>query len=92
MDNIDGLIINAAAYTHTSVALLDALRASGLPAIEVHLSNIHRREDFRRHSYISMAAVGMICGLGPLGYELALDALAARLNASGEATPKGQRQ
>jgi 3-dehydroquinate dehydratase-2 len=76
-----GLVVNAGAYTHTSLALHDALRASGLPAIEVHLSNIHQREDFRRHSYVALAAVGMICGLGPLGYELALRALAARLGA-----------
>lgn len=91
-DTHQGLIVNAGAYTHTSVALLDALRASGLPAIEVHLSNIHRREDFRRHSYVSMAAVGMICGFGPLGYELALEALAARLGPAANATATGQRQ
>ncbi|MEX2631043.1 MAG: type II 3-dehydroquinate dehydratase [Tistlia sp.] len=75
------LVVNAGAYTHTSLALHDALRACALPAIEVHLSNIHQREDFRRHSYVALAAVGMICGLGPLGYELALRALAARLGA-----------
>ena len=71
-----GILINAGAYTHTSVALLDALLAAGKPVIEVHLSNIFRREDFRHHSYISRAARGVICGLGPQGYLLALDAMA----------------
>lgn len=71
----DGLILNAAAYTHTSVAILDALSAVGLPTVEVHLSNIHQREAFRHHSYVSRAAVGMICGFGSHGYVLALDAL-----------------
>ena len=73
------LIVNAGAYTHTSVALLDALLATELPVIEVHLSNINQREEFRHHSYVSKAADGMICGLGGLGYELALEALAKRL-------------
>ena len=72
----DGLIINAGGYSHTSIALLDALSASGLPIIEVHLSNIHRREAFRNHSYVSHAAKGVIVGLGGFGYELALDAIA----------------
>lgn len=85
-----GLVINAGAYTHTSLALHDAVKASGLPAIEVHLSNIHQREEFRRHSYLALAAVGMICGLGPLGYELALQALAVRLGA-GAATATSDR-
>ncbi len=71
-----GLIVNAAALTHTSVALLDALLASGLPVVEVHLSNIHRREAFRQQSYISQASQGMICGFGGQGYELALEAMA----------------
>ena len=83
----DGLVINAGAYTHTSLALHDALKASDLPVVEVHLSNIHRREDFRRHSYVSLAAVGMICGLGPLGYELALQALAERFRSAAVGTP-----
>jgi len=74
-----GLIINAGAYTHTSVAILDALSAISLPIIEVHLSNIHRREEFRHHSFVAKAADGMICGLGGQGYELALEALAKRL-------------
>ena len=71
-----GLIINPGAYSHTSVAILDALMAVDLPVIEVHLSNIHRRESFRHHSYVSRAALGVICGLGAQGYLLALDALA----------------
>ncbi|MBU1211775.1 MAG: type II 3-dehydroquinate dehydratase [Alphaproteobacteria bacterium] len=70
------IIINAAGYTHTSVALLDALQAAELPVIEVHLSNIFRRDPFRQHSYISLGAHGVICGLGAKGYELAVEALA----------------
>jgi 3-dehydroquinate dehydratase-2 len=76
-----GIIINAAAYTHTSVAVHDALNASGLPAIEVHLSNIYKREPFRHHSYVSPAAQGVICGFGRHGYELALEALSRIVNA-----------
>lgn len=71
----DGIVLNAAAYTHTSVAILDALMAVGLPCVEVHLSNIHQRDAFRHHSYVSRAATGMICGFGSHGYVLALDAL-----------------
>ena len=70
-----GLIVNAGAYTHTSVALLDALKAADIPIIEVHLSNIFAREPFRHHSYVSPAATGVICGLGAVGYELAIDAI-----------------
>lgn len=81
-----GIIVNAGAFTHTSVALLDALTASSLPVIEVHLSNIFRREEFRRHSYVSLAARGVICGLGSQGYELALAAM-ARLIAKPRARP-----
>ena len=69
------LIINAAAYTHTSVAILDALKTLSVPVIEVHLSNIFAREAFRHHSYVSPAATGIICGFGPKGYQLALDAV-----------------
>jgi 3-dehydroquinate dehydratase II len=72
-----GIILNAGALTHTSIALLDALLAVGIPTIEVHLSNIYRREEFRQTSYISRAAQGVICGLGSQGYGLALQALAA---------------
>ncbi|MFO0998084.1 MAG: type II 3-dehydroquinate dehydratase [Alphaproteobacteria bacterium] len=75
-----GIVINAAALTHTSVALLDAIQAVELPTIEVHLSNIYRREAFRHHSYISRAAHGVICGLGPHGYILALEAMAQILS------------
>jgi len=71
-----GLIVNAGAYSHTSVAILDALLAVEKPVIEVHLTNIYRREPFRHHSYVSQAAKGVICGLGARGYTLALDALA----------------
>jgi 3-dehydroquinate dehydratase-2 len=74
-----GIVINAGAYTHTSVALLDALNAAELPAIEVHISNIYKRESFRHRSYISPAAVGVIAGLGNQGYLLALQALARLL-------------
>ena len=81
---VAGIVINAAALTHTSVALLDALQAAEVPTIEVHLSNIYRREPFRHHSYISRAAVGVICGLGPKGYLMALDALAGMVKAKGK--------
>lgn len=69
----DGAIINPAAFTHTSVAIRDALAAADKPFIEVHLSNVHAREPFRTHSYFSDKAVGVICGLGDLGYDMALD-------------------
>ena len=74
-----GLVINAGAYSHTSLALHDALKAVGLPAVEVHLSNIFTREEFRHHSFISSAVIGSICGFGATGYELALEALSAAL-------------
>jgi 3-dehydroquinate dehydratase II len=76
-----GIIINAGGYTHTSIAMLDALQAAELPAIEVHLSNIFRREDYRHHSYISLGVKGVICGLGARGYELAIEALADIIHA-----------
>ena len=71
-----GIVINPAGYSFSSVALLDALKASGLPVLEVHITNIHRREEPYRKSLISLAATGVICGLGPLGYELAIAAVA----------------
>ena len=77
--NAAGIVINPAAYGHTSIALLDALLIAELPVIEVHLSNIFRREDYRHHTYVSQAASGVICGLGAQGYLLALDALATIL-------------
>lgn len=78
-----GIIINPAAYTHTSVAIRDALAAVNLPTIEVHLSNIHKREEFRRHSYISGVALGQISGFGPTGYLLALRGLCEHLSSDG---------
>jgi 3-dehydroquinate dehydratase-2 len=80
-DKSSGIVLNAAAYTHTSVALHDALRASGIPVIEVHLSNVYKRETFRHKSYVSTVAEGVICGFGPLGYELALEALSGSTSA-----------
>lgn len=68
----EGVVINAGAYTHTSVALADALSAVPMPAVEVHISNIHKRETFRHHSYLTSRCAGMICGLGLQGYELAV--------------------
>ena len=76
----DAILINPAAYSHTSVAIHDALKAVGLPVAEVHLSNIHQREAFRHHSYVSAVAFGVICGFGVTGYRMALTALAEKLN------------
>jgi 3-dehydroquinate dehydratase II len=85
-ESADGIILNAGALTHTSVALLDALSAADLPVIEVHLSNIFRRESFRHRSYVSLAANGVICGLGAQGYELALDAIISMIGGESEET------
>lgn len=73
-EGVDFILFNPAAFTHTSVALRDALLAVGIPFIEIHLSNVHKREDFRQHSYFSDISVGVISGLGAMGYELALQA------------------
>ena len=78
LDGTEAIIINPGGFTHTSVALRDALAAAALPFVEVHLSNIHRREPFRHHSYFSDLAEGVICGLGAAGYRLALQYLLAR--------------
>jgi 3-dehydroquinate dehydratase-2 len=83
-ESADGIIINAGAYTHTSIAILDALRACELPIIEVHLSNIFAREAYRHHSYISSIARGVICGFGAQSYILALDAMAYVLEAASD--------
>jgi 3-dehydroquinate dehydratase-2 len=80
-DRASGIVLNAGAYTHTSIALFDALKSAERPVIEVHLSNIFARESFRHHSYVAMAAVGVICGFGVKGYTMAIDALVAHLKA-----------
>ena len=81
-----GILINAGALTHTSVAILDALQAVALPVVEVHLSNIFRREPFRHQSYVSQAASGLVCGFGGLGYGLALEAIAGLIDGHGDAS------
>ena len=78
-EGIDAIVINPGGLTHTSVALRDALSGIGLPVVEVHISNIHRREDFRHHSYISGIAAGVICGLGVDGYRVAIDFVIKKL-------------
>ncbi len=79
-EGVDGIIINPAAFTHTSVAIRDALKGVNIPFIEIHLSNVHNREAFRKHSYFSDIACGVISGLGAHGYELALAAILRRID------------
>lgn len=86
-EDVAFILINPGAFTHTSVALRDALLGVKIPFIEVHLSNVHAREPFRRHSYLSDVAVGVICGLGPQGYTLALEAALTRLAATPRQAP-----
>ena len=81
-EGVDFIIINPAALTHTSVAIRDAILGVNIPFIEVHISNVHAREDFRAHSYFSDKAIGVICGLGPQGYEFALASALAKLKGS----------
>jgi len=80
MEGVDYIIFNPAAFTHTSVALRDALAGVAIPFIEVHISNVYQREEFRHHSFFSDIAAGVICGLGAKGYELALESIFDRLN------------
>ncbi len=79
----DGIILNAGAYTHTSIALMDAISSAEVPTIELHLSNVHARESFRHRSYIARVALGVICGFGAQGYVLAIDALRGHLERRG---------
>ena len=81
MGQVDGILINAGAYTHTSIALRDALLGVSIPYVELHLSNTHARESFRHHSYLADRAIGVICGFGADSYRLALEALVHHLNA-----------
>lgn len=78
--SVDGIVLNAGAYTHTSVALMDAITSAQVPVVELHLSNVHAREIFRHKSYISAVAVGVICGFGAAGYPLAMTALCSHLS------------
>ena len=78
----DGIVLNAGAYTHTSIALMDAISSAQIPTVELHLSNIHAREDFRKNSFIAPVAIGQICGFGPNGYKIAVQALLHYLDGS----------
>ena len=79
VSSIDGILINAGAYTHTSIALRDALLGVAIPYVEVHLSNIYSREEFRHKSFLSDKALGMVCGFGPISYQLALEGIVSYL-------------
>ena len=79
MGRSDGILINAGAYTHTSIAIRDALAGVAIPYVELHLSNTHAREDFRHHSFLAARAVGVVCGFGPASYSLALKGLLSHL-------------
>jgi 3-dehydroquinate dehydratase-2 len=91
MGEFDGIVINAAAYTHTSVAIRDAISSVGIPTIEVHISNIYRREDFRKRSFISGVALGIISGFGSDSYLLGLRGLVNFLKKSSETNKKAQK-
>ena len=82
MGKVDGILINAGAYTHTSIAIRDALLGTAIPYVELHLSNTHAREPFRHRSFLADRAVGVICGFGPVSYNLALDGLVCHLRNS----------
>jgi len=90
-DSFDGIVLNPAAYTHTSVALRDAIQAAGIPCVEVHLTNLYAREAFRQTNYTAGACVGVVAGFGAEGYVLALEALAAHVGRSRAATGKKKR-
>lgn len=81
LGRVDGIVINPAAYTHTSVAILDAIKSVNTPTVEVHISNVHQREEFRHHSMISLGCMGVICGFGLDSYRLAIEAILTKSEA-----------